>query len=61
MIVCICHGVSDRDLKDLIASGATSLREIGQSCRAGTDCGACLREIRQLAQQQRVRARKAHP
>jgi bacterioferritin-associated ferredoxin len=53
MIVCLCHGVSDRELKSLIDHGSTNLREIGRKCHAGTDCGACVRAIRQLTEQHR--------
>ena len=48
MIVCICHGISDRELRSLIQQGASSVRDISTQCRAGTDCGACVREIRQM-------------
>ena len=53
MIVCLCHGVSDRKLKSLIDHGARSVREIGEKCDAGTDCGACVRAIHQLTRQRR--------
>jgi bacterioferritin-associated ferredoxin len=47
MIVCLCHAVSDRDLEKVIDEGATTVEEIGQRCGAGTDCGACLGELRE--------------
>ena len=53
MIVCVCHGVSDRELKSLIAHGTTNLRDIGRKCHAGTDCGVCVRAIRQLTRDRR--------
>jgi len=59
MIVCICHGVSDRELKSLVADGATNLREIAQGCRAGTDCGSCLRDIRELLVKKRGKNHRA--
>ncbi|MCB9678643.1 MAG: (2Fe-2S)-binding protein [Alphaproteobacteria bacterium] len=45
MIVCVCHGVNDRALNTVIDSGAQSLREVGDACGAGTDCGQCCRDI----------------
>lgn len=48
MIVCICHGISDRELRSLIEQGASSVRDISAQCRAGTDCGACVRDIRHM-------------
>jgi len=47
MIVCLCHGVSDRVIDDAIDDGCSSLRQIGSNCKAGTDCGACRQEIRE--------------
>jgi len=41
MIVCLCTGSSDRDVDRALEGGAGSLSEIGDSCRAGLDCGQC--------------------
>ena len=48
MIVCICKGVNDRKLREEIRNGNRTLREIRSCCGAGTDCGACTRQIRDL-------------
>jgi bacterioferritin-associated ferredoxin len=48
MIVCLCKGVSSRTILDEARRGANTLKQIRQSCQAGTDCGACTRQIRQL-------------
>jgi bacterioferritin-associated ferredoxin len=47
MIVCLCHGVSDRVIDDAIDDGCASLRQIGRNCKAGTDCGACRSDIKE--------------
>ena len=47
MIVCLCHGVSDRVIDDAIDDGCSSVRQVGSNCKAGTDCGACRSEIRE--------------
>jgi bacterioferritin-associated ferredoxin len=47
MIVCLCHAVTERDLERVISDGATTVEEVGRRCGAGTDCGACLREVRE--------------
>jgi bacterioferritin-associated ferredoxin len=46
MIVCVCEGVSDREIKANIQAGASSLTELGRRCRAGLDCGRCREMIR---------------
>jgi bacterioferritin-associated ferredoxin len=48
MIVCLCRGVSEAALQHLIDAGATSLRQIGEACGAGTDCGACCPLVQEL-------------
>ena len=48
MIVCLCKGVSSRTILDEARRGHTTLRQIRQSCQAGTCCGACVRQIRQI-------------
>jgi len=48
MIVCLCHGVNDRKIRETIEAGAETVRDVGQKCGAGTDCGGCKRQIKQL-------------
>lgn len=46
MIVCFCHGINDRALEKIIDNGATTVRDIGDACGAGTDCGSCANRLR---------------
>jgi len=41
MVVCLCRGVSDREVREVLARGASTLREVGRACGAGVDCGSC--------------------
>ena len=41
MYVCVCRGVTDRDIRKAIREGANSIAEIEQTLRAGTGCGVC--------------------
>ncbi|WP_436774062.1 (2Fe-2S)-binding protein [Yinghuangia sp. YIM S09857] len=43
--MCICFGVTDTHVTAQIDGGARSMREIAASCRAGTDCGRCVKTI----------------
>jgi assimilatory nitrate reductase catalytic subunit len=48
-IVCSCFAVGSRTLHDAIrARRMTSLAEIGAALRAGTNCGSCLPEIKEI-------------
>jgi bacterioferritin-associated ferredoxin len=45
MYVCICEGVTEREVRDEIAGGAHTAEAIGARCGAGTSCGTCLDRI----------------
>lgn len=47
MIVCSCHAVSDRVLREAVAAGF-SHDEIVASTRAGTDCGHCRESVAEI-------------
>jgi len=50
MILCICRGISERDVREAVRCGARTLDDVSHSCDgAGGDCGSCLTRIeRQL-------------
>jgi bacterioferritin-associated ferredoxin len=45
VFVCICHAVTEREVREQILLGATTEQEIGRRCGAGTECGSCLDRI----------------
>lgn len=45
VIVCICRGVSDRQVRLSVLGGASTVREVGAHCQAGRGCGACHEQI----------------
>lgn len=47
-VVCACHGVGLDVITAAIASGAGSVEAVGAACKAGTNCGSCIPEIRKL-------------
>lgn len=48
MIVCLCRGISDRDIKRAMADGAKDLCEVMAASGAGTGCGSCLPQVERL-------------
>lgn len=48
MIVCLCKGVSSRQILSEVRRGNCTVKGIAQSCQAGTCCGMCVRQIRDL-------------
>lgn len=51
MWICLCKGVSDRRIREVIRGGAQTMEAIGGETAAGTDCGKCLPAIRALLEQ----------
>ncbi|MFF2039221.1 bacterioferritin-associated ferredoxin [Kitasatospora sp. NPDC058170] len=48
MYVCMCHAVTEAQVKKEIDAGANTPRQIAKGCKAGTDCGSCVRRIQAL-------------
>jgi assimilatory nitrate reductase catalytic subunit len=47
-IVCICHGVGEKDIAAAALAGAQTVEAIGCDTRAGTNCGSCRPAIARL-------------
>jgi assimilatory nitrate reductase catalytic subunit len=47
-IVCACFGVGEATLGQAIAQGAASVEALGIRLKAGTNCGSCIPELKQL-------------
>lgn len=41
MIACLCHGVSERQVRREIERGATTIEDLAGSCGAGACCHGC--------------------
>ena len=48
MIICHCHRVSDREVREAYASGAGRVRAVASCTRAGTQCGGCVNHLREV-------------
>jgi bacterioferritin-associated ferredoxin len=46
--VCSCFGVTEQQVKQHAENGACTPRQIASACKAGTDCGSCVRRIQAL-------------
>ena len=47
-IVCACFGVGRKAIESAIADGCVESSALGRRLKAGTNCGSCLPELRQL-------------
>jgi bacterioferritin-associated ferredoxin len=50
MIVCLCHGKSDRDVRYAIDNGASCLGQLEQ-CGIGGDCRGCEEMLEEMIDQ----------
>lgn len=41
MYVCICNAITDRQIKETVAAGATSLTDLKDQLGVATCCGCC--------------------
>lgn len=48
MYVCSCFGITEQQVKEHADSGACSPRKMASACKAGTDCGSCVKRIQAL-------------
>jgi bacterioferritin-associated ferredoxin len=60
MYVCICNGVTDRDIRQAAEAGCRSLAELTMRTGCGATCGTCLETASQLLEETRA-ARAAIP
>jgi assimilatory nitrate reductase catalytic subunit len=47
-IVCACFGVGENVLRQAVAQGTASVEALGIKLKAGTNCGSCIPELKQL-------------
>ncbi len=52
MIVCICHGINDKAIRNAVSDGAVSLSDIACATGAGTCCGKCHDCVREIVDEQ---------
>jgi len=41
MVVCLCSGISDREIRRHVREGACSQGDVARACGAGAGCGGC--------------------
>lgn len=45
MYVCSCFGITEQQVEQHADDGRCSPRQIASACKAGTDCGSCVKRI----------------
>jgi bacterioferritin-associated ferredoxin len=55
MIVCHCHGVTDREIRASVQNGSRSCADVASCCGAGSGCGGCASLVAEIVQSERRR------
>ncbi|RYZ04994.1 MAG: (2Fe-2S)-binding protein [Myxococcales bacterium] len=55
MIVCHCHGVTDREIRACVQNGARTPTDVGDHCGASTGCGGCTELVAEIVHGERRR------
>ncbi|NLC60985.1 MAG: bacterioferritin [Gammaproteobacteria bacterium] len=42
MYVCLCHGITDSEIRDAAASGCSGMSELMMRTGCGSSCGSCI-------------------
>jgi bacterioferritin-associated ferredoxin len=53
MIVCICHGITERDIEAAVQAGAHDASSVRAELGCGSTCGSCLSEVENIVRSQR--------
>lgn len=53
MIVCHCHGVTDREIRAIVHNGARTCADVADACSAGAGCGGCESLVAEIVQSER--------
>lgn len=59
MYVCVCHAVTEDDVRDRVAAGAASPKAVRAACGMRPGCGSCVRRIRALLEDHAMTAAAA--
>jgi bacterioferritin-associated ferredoxin len=51
MYVCVCHAVTDRDIRQAVDGGACSLPDVQSTLPVGGCCGRCQETAQQVVDQ----------
>ncbi len=53
MLVCHCKSVCERQIREVVRSGARTRAQVARACAAGTRCGGCTTVLEQIISSER--------
>lgn len=51
MYICICHAITEKDIKKAVGKGASSIAQLSEVTMLGTHCGCCTQHAHQVLNQ----------
>lgn len=57
MYVCLCNGVTDRQIREAVSDGAKSMRQLRQCLGVAANCGRCAAHAKELLDESRAEQR----
>ncbi len=61
MYVCICNGVTDRDIHRSLESGDRNFRQVSKSLGVASQCGSCEELAREIIEEYKLQASPQTP
>ena len=61
VIVCHCHAVNDRAIRQAVREGACSVRQVARACHAGRSCGGCRPSVLQVIDEELASSQGGNP
>lgn len=59
MYVCLCKGITDRQIREAISEGACSMRDLRSALDVANQCGKCGRDCKSLLSESLVASSQA--
>ena len=56
MYVCVCHGVTEKQIKRAVSAGASNVADLGRELGVATCCGTCQCSAEQVIEESRHEA-----
>lgn len=48
MFICICHGVTDKEINHSVDKGTTTMRGLCRGLNVGRECGQCMKSAKKV-------------
>ena len=61
MYICLCHGVTDTQIESAIDDGATTMKELTNELKVGSQCGKCCQCTKKVLNNRLMQIAEAQP